>query len=147
MIDFQTEIIAGAQGRAAVVVPPDVVERLGGGKQIRVRATFDGAPYSGSLVRRSEAFHLGVLKAIREEIGKDVGDRVDVTLKADNSVRKVVIPDELAVRFESHPGAEAAFADLSYSHQREHVNYITDAKRSETRKRRAQLTVERLLSW
>lgn len=147
MIEFNAEIVAGGRGGAAVTVPEEIAERLGGGGRIPVRATFDGVAYSGSIVRRGGVRYLGVLKAIRSQIAKEIGEPVAVTLKADNSIRKVVVPEELAHRFEAHPGAAATFAELSYSHQREHVNYITEAKKSETRERRAQLTVERLLSW
>lgn len=147
MIEFEAEIVASGRGRAAVVVPLEVLERLGGGGRVPVTSTFDGVPYSGSIVRRGDDFYLGAPMTIRKEIGKDVGDKVAVTLKADKSIRKVVIPEELAIRFASHPGAVSAFAELSFSHQKEHVNYIAEAKKPATRNRRAQLTVERLLSW
>lgn len=54
------------------------------------------------------------------------------------------IPPELGAAFKAHPGAATAFAKLSYSHQREHVNYINEAKKPETRERRALRTVMNL---
>ena len=73
---FEATIEAARGGGAWVRVPPDVVEALGGGGRIRVEATFDGLPYTGSVVSMGSSPCIGILKAIRSQIGKDVGDTV-----------------------------------------------------------------------
>lgn len=67
-----------------------------------------------------------------------------MTVERDDSERVVEIPPELKTAFEMHPGAGAAFAKLSFSHQREHINYINEGKKPETRERRALRTVMNL---
>lgn len=66
---------------AYIEFPYDVREEFGKGR-VKVHATFDGVPYDGSLVRMKTPGHIiGVLKAIRKEIGKQPGDTVLVTIQ------------------------------------------------------------------
>ena len=48
---FRATVMAGGGGGHLVRVPPEVVAALGGKGRIPVRATFDGVPYRGSVVR------------------------------------------------------------------------------------------------
>lgn len=71
-------------GGAFVRVPLDVPRVFGAGR-IKVHATFDGAPYDGSVVafKRDDGgrdYVLGIRKDIRAAIGKGPGESVDVTL-------------------------------------------------------------------
>lgn len=66
---------------AYIEFPYDVRAEFGRGR-VKVRATFDGAPYDGSLVRMKTPGHiLGLRKDIRAAIGKQPGDTVHVTLR------------------------------------------------------------------
>lgn len=66
---------------AYVEIPFDVRAAFGKGR-VKVRATFDGAPYDGSLVRMGTPGHiLGLRKDLRATIGKQPGDIVHVTLR------------------------------------------------------------------
>lgn len=66
---------------AYVEFPYDVRAEFGRGR-VKVLATFDGVPYEGSLVRMGTPGHiLGLRKDIRAKIGKQPGDRVEVTLR------------------------------------------------------------------
>ncbi|WP_295583078.1 DUF1905 domain-containing protein [uncultured Oscillibacter sp.] len=66
---------------AYVEIPFDVRAVFGKGR-VKVRATFDGVPYDGSLVRMGTPGHiLGIRKDIRAKIGKQPGDAVRVTLR------------------------------------------------------------------
>lgn len=66
---------------AYIEFPYDVREEFGKGR-VKVHATFDGVPYDGSLVRMKTPGHIvGVLKAIRKQIGKQAGDTVSVTIQ------------------------------------------------------------------
>ena len=66
---------------AYIEIPFDVKEEFGKGR-VKVRATFDGHPYDGSLVRMKTPFHIiGVRKDIRAAINKQAGDMIHVTIK------------------------------------------------------------------
>jgi uncharacterized protein YdeI (YjbR/CyaY-like superfamily) len=81
-----------------------------------------------------------VLKSIRTTIGKGHGDVVAVTVERDDTERKVDVPDDLGAAL-ALAGVRDAFDELSYSHRREHVNAINDAKRPDTRQRRIERAV------
>lgn len=69
------------QDGAYIEFPYDVRREFGKGR-VKVHATFDGAPYDGSLVRMKTPGHIiGVRKDIRAQIGKQPGDTVHVTLR------------------------------------------------------------------
>lgn len=74
------------KGGAYIVFPWNIREVFGKGRQ-RVRAEFDGIPYEGSIVnmglKDSEGnvvYMIGVLKSIRQTLGKKDGDTLHVTV-------------------------------------------------------------------
>jgi hypothetical protein len=144
MTRFIAHLEEAPRGGAFVSVPPDAVDALGGGGRIKVEATFDGIPYRGSIVRMGGESVIGVLKDIREQLGKGPGDEIVVTVEPDLEERVVEVPPELAALLEANPEARKAFDALSYSHRREHASHVAEAKRAETRRRRAEKTVESL---
>jgi hypothetical protein len=138
-------VIEQAQGGGAFVTVPFDVEQVFGKKRVPVRATIDGQPYRGSLVRMGRPGHiLGVLKEIRTKIGKEVGDEVEVTVEEDAEPRQVQVPADLLAALQGEPEAEAFFGRLSYTHQKETVAWIEEAKREETRQARIARAIELL---
>ena len=72
--------VPGIDG-AYVEFPFDVRTEFGKGR-VKVRATFDGEPYEGSLVRMKTPGHIiGLRKDIRAKINKQAGDTVHVTVQ------------------------------------------------------------------
>jgi hypothetical protein len=68
---FKARIEGASLGGACVYFPYNVEEEFGTRGRVPVKATFDGVPYSGSIVKYGAPLHmLGVLKSIREQIGK-----------------------------------------------------------------------------
>ncbi len=74
-------------GGAYVVFPWDIREEFGRGR-VKVHASFDGIPYVGSVVNMglknedgSVCYVLGVLRAIRKQLGKSDGDTIRVTVE------------------------------------------------------------------
>ncbi|MGZ0148395.1 YdeI/OmpD-associated family protein [Kribbella sp. WER1] len=140
METFEASILVN-DGGAWVEVPDAVVTALGGGGRIPVRATFDGVAYQGSIASMGGCMALGILKSIRAELGKGDGDPVTVTVERDAGERTVDVPGDLAAAL-AEAGVREAFDKLSYSHRREHVQAINEAKKPETRARRIAKAVE-----
>jgi hypothetical protein len=86
--------------------------------------------------------YIVVNRAVKAATGVDAGDRVRVRMELDTEPRKVDVPADL--RRALGPQATAAFDKLSFTHQREYVEWVEEAKRPETRERRIAATVERL---
>lgn len=85
-------------GGAYVEIPFDVKEVFGKSR-VPVRATFDGEPYEGSLVKMGTACHiLGVRKDIRQRLEKGPGDTIHVTLeeRAPDSKNPATVDDYIA---------------------------------------------------
>jgi hypothetical protein len=141
METFDGVIQEALGGGAYVEVPGEVIAALGGGGRIPVRATFDGVAYRGSIVSMGGCLALGILKQIRAELGKGPGDPVTVTVERDTAERTIEVPADLAEALEA-AGAREAFDALSFSHRREHVQAVEDAKKPETRARRIAKAVE-----
>jgi hypothetical protein len=137
---FEATIESAAGGGAYVAVPAEIVAALGGGGRIPVRASFDGIAYTGSIAPMGAGPCLGILKAIRTELGKQPGDTVEVTVERDEAERTVDVPEDLAAALK-HAGVRAAFDALSFSTRRELVNGVVEAKRPETRTRRIEKAV------
>lgn len=147
MPDKQTfsATIQNAGGGGAFVEVPFDVEAVFGSKRPRVKAMIEGVPYRGILSRMGTDYHmLIILKEIREKIGKTFGDEVSITVELDTEPRVVEIPAELKKLFRTEKQAKAFFDRLSYTHQREYVMWINEAKREETRQRRIAKAIEML---
>ena len=81
---FKARIESAGGGGALIFFPYDVEKEFGTKGRVPVKATFDGVPYSGSMMKYGAPQHmLGILKSIREQIGKGPGDVVDVTIEKD----------------------------------------------------------------
>ena len=141
---FRAVIENAGNGGAFVTVPFDV-EDVFGKKRVKVKATVDGEPYQGSLVRMGGSCHvLGVLKSIREKIGKSFGDEVEVMVEEDTELRVVKLPQDMMDVLKNNPESEAFFKQLSYTYQKEYVQWIEEAKRDQTRHDRFGKMIEML---
>ena len=140
-----TATIQNAGGGGAFVEVPFDVEKAFGEKRPKVKATFEGVPYRGILTRMGTEHHLLIiLKEIREKIGKTFGDEVKITVEPDTEPRVIEIPAELKKAFRIEKEAKTFFDKLSYTHQREYVMWINEAKREETRQNRIVKAIEML---
>jgi len=141
---FHATIESAGGGGAFVRIPFDV-EQTFGRKRVPVNASIDGLPFRSTLVRMGEPCHiLGILKEIRTSLGKTIGDMVEIILEEDTQPRRVELPPDLQQALEQEPLARVAFEKLSYTHQKEHVRAILEAKRQETRQNRIAKTIEML---
>jgi hypothetical protein len=141
---FKAKLEAGDGGGAYVLFPYDTGKEFGTKGKVPVKVTFDGVPYAGSLIKYGNPLHmLGVLKTIREEIGKGPGDAVDVVLWKDEGARTVEVPAQFE-NLMKREGLLSAFEKLSYTHRKEYCRWITDAKKEETRSRRLEKAIEML---
>ena len=85
-----------------------------------------------------------VNRAVKAATGVDAPERVQVTVELDTEPRTVTVPSDLRAALAEVPEAKAAFADMSFTHRREYVEWVVEAKRPETRARRIAATVERV---
>lgn len=146
IVEFDGVIQASdvGKGGAFVLFPMDLEETFGTKGRVKVQCEFDGVPYRGSIVNMGAGPCIGILKSIREQIGKQPGDTVHVRLWPDEEPREVEVPVDLAVAMEQNPGSREFFDQLSYSNKRQYVQWVTGAKLAATRATRITKAVEML---
>ena len=138
-------VIRSADGGGAFIEVPFNVEEEFGSKRPKVRALIEGIPYRGTLTRMGTQCHiLGIRKEVREQAGKTIGDEVQITIELDTEPRAVEIPPDLLKELKKDKEARTFFDTLSYTHQKEYVSWIMEAKKEETRQTRIVRTIEML---
>jgi hypothetical protein len=141
---FSAVIEDAMGGGAYILFPFDVQQEFGTRSRVAVKATLNGVPYTGSLVKYGQPQHmLPVLKEIREKTGKNIGDLLDIVLWRDQTERIVEIPQDLAAIMERE-SVRSYFDSLSFTHRKEYCRWINEAKRQETRAKRLEKAVQML---
>ena len=124
-----------------IVVPPEMVEKLGGGKKPAVNVTVNGFAYRNSVATMGGQSMISFSSDKRTATGLKGGDAIAVTLELDEAPRVMEVPADLQAALDKNKAAKAYFATLSYSNQRRHIEPINDAKAPETRARRIEKSV------
>ena len=125
------------------VVPLDA-RALWGEARPPVAARSTGTPYRGRLAVYGGETVLGLTNAYRAEAGIVPGDELDVVMDRDDAPREVEVPPALQAALDGDAVARAAYEKLSFTHRREYAQWIAEAKREETRDRRAARALEML---
>jgi bifunctional DNA-binding transcriptional regulator/antitoxin component of YhaV-PrlF toxin-antitoxin module len=139
---FTGTLEAGRGGGAAVAVPFDARAAFGEARA-PVRGSVNGAPFRTRLMVYGGVTYLGLTKAVREAAGIVPGDAVEVVVERDDAPREVEVPPELAAAL-ADPALRAAYDALAFTHRREYAEWVAEAKRPETRARRAAKAAERV---
>lgn len=129
---------------AYIEIPFDV-EEVYGAKRVKVKATFDGIEYRGSIVKMGlPCYIIGITKAIRKELAKEPGDMIEVTVEKDEEERIIELPEDFKERIESDNNIKGFWNSLSFSMKKKYVIWLTSAKKEETRKKRLEEAIEKL---
>lgn len=127
----------------AFLLSDEQVAALGDGKAaFPVRVTVNGSTLALRLARMRGENMIGLARAVREQAGVAIGESYDVEISVDTQERAVEVPADLEAALAADPVAQAAFAGLAYTHRKEFVRWITEAKREATRAERVTRTVE-----
>jgi hypothetical protein len=119
---FKVKLLGEAGSEVAALKPPfDVVEAFQRKGRVPVKGTIDGFPFRSSLMNMGDGHMMVVNAEMRAGAKCKAGDTVTVLMELDEDKRTVEVP--------SRP-------KLSFTHQKEYVREIEDAKRPETREKR-----------
>jgi hypothetical protein len=143
---FRTILLQAGKTATGIVVPDDIVERLGAGKRPPVRVTINGHTYRSTVAVMGGQFMVGVSAENREKAGVAGGEEIEVDLELDTAVREVAVPPDLAEALGRNAAARQRFEVLSYSRRKALVTGIEGAKSEETRQRRLRKAIEDLLA-
>jgi hypothetical protein len=132
---FRTTLLLHGKSATGIEVPPEVIEALGAGKKPPVRVTINGHAFQTTVAPRGDVFLVGVSAANREAAGIAAGDEIEVDIEHDASPRTVEVPADLRAALDE-AGVGEQFDALAYSHRKQHVLAVEDAKTDATRQRR-----------
>lgn len=145
---FTAIIKQNGEMNAAFIEFPFSTEELFSKKgQVKIKATFDDkVEYRGSLAKmKSDCHILGLTQEIRKQLGKTFGDEVTVSLIEDKEERMVTIADDIISVFNENPDARELFDKMSYTHKKEYIRWIEEAKKPETRNNRKIKMIQMIL--
>jgi Bacteriocin-protection, YdeI or OmpD-Associated/Domain of unknown function (DUF1905) len=123
-------------------MPFDVKAVFGKGK-VPVKLTINGYTYRTTICHMKDIWGAPLRKEHREIAKVKAGDVVQVSVEEDIELRIVEVPADMK-KFLRSEGVWEVFEKLSYTHKKEHVEWITTAKKEETREARKQKMVEML---
>jgi Bacteriocin-protection, YdeI or OmpD-Associated/Domain of unknown function (DUF1905) len=139
---FSTKVKSEGPG-TFIELPFDVVDAFGA-KRVPVRCTINGTEFRSTVAVYGGRYYLPINKKLQAEAGVAAGDEVELLVDRDDAPRDVEEPDDLRSALDEDNDARLTFEALSFTHRREYVEWITEAKRDETRRRRIDKTLEML---
>jgi hypothetical protein len=141
---FRATVELGGKTATGIEVPEDVVAALGPGSRPPVTVTVGGHSYRTTVARMGGRFLVPLSAENRTAAGVAAGDQVDVGIEPDTAPREVEVPADLTEALARDDAARATFDGLSYTHRKEWVRWVEEAKKADTRATRLAKTVEAL---
>lgn len=146
--EFEATILASDIGRGGAYIefPFDVEKEFDVKGRAKVVCFYEDVEYRGSLVKMGTDCHIiGITKKVMDEIGKGIGDKVNVRIYKDESERVVDIHPLLMQEFKQDKSLQERYEKLSYTRKKAIFDALTNAKRADTKERRLKQIVTELL--
>jgi len=121
---------------AALKPPFDVAQVFGRNGRVPVKGTINRYPFRSSLMNMGDGHMMIVNAEMRAGAKCKAGDMVQVVMEVDEDKRSVDVPAYLKKIINRDPQAKEFWSKLSFTHQKEYVREIEEAKRPETREKR-----------
>lgn len=138
-----TTAILGFGNHAAIEIPEDELEKIGGNKRAPLKITVNGYTYQSTATVMDGKCLVVFPKKDRENAGVDSGDRLMVQLELDAGYRQVEVPKDLAIALQKS-GLKKKFDELTYSKRKEYARQVADAKAQDTKLRRIEKILDEL---
>jgi hypothetical protein len=141
---FRATVELNGKTATGIEVPAEIVTGLGAGGRPPVTVTIGGHAYRTTVARMGGRYLVPLSAENRTAAGVAAGDQVDVDIEPDTAPREVAVPADLAEALAGDDAARATFDGLAFTHRKEWVRWVEDAKNPETRATRVTRTVESL---
>ena len=126
-------------------MPIDVEKEFGKKGQVKVKASLNGKVFYNSLLPHGNGKHYIVLgEYIRNQTGVKVGDTILMTIEADERAKTVEPPVDFQMALSKNKTALEFFTLLASTYQKQYIEWISSAKKDETRADRIVKSVEKL---
>jgi hypothetical protein len=110
-----------------------------------VEGTMNGFPFRAKLESGGDGSHwLRVNQALQDAAGADVGDTVTVEITRVGDEPECRVPVDLRKALESNPAAQTVWGRITPMARRDWVLSVISVKQAETRRRRIEITCDKL---
>jgi uncharacterized protein YdeI (YjbR/CyaY-like superfamily) len=137
-------VLKGIDGSSGtfVLIPDSIMKHFGGRTRVPVAVTIEDVTHRTTICNMGMGPMVGIPAAMRNATGKKRGDRLSILMRVDDEPRTVAVPHDFAAAMTA--AERRAYDRLSYTHRKEYVLWIADAKKPETRARRIEKAREKL---
>jgi hypothetical protein len=133
---FRATVEPAGRGGHLVALPFAADEAFG-----RVRApvqvTVNGHAFRTTTMRYGGVDYVGLNRQVRDAARIAAGDVLTFRVALDTAPRTVDVPAELQSALAGDTASAAAYEELSFTHRTEYARWVGEARRPETRERRA----------
>ena len=141
---MQTKLQTPEKGWSGLAIPSDF---LGVRGRVWLRGTLEGHPFWVAAQPMGDGNHwVTVNREMRAEMGLVGDEEVEAVFVQADGPPELTVPDDLRRALESHGEARALFERMSHNHRKEYIRWVSEAKRPETRARRARQAVDRIIA-
>lgn len=137
-------VLGGDKGEAPVVEIPFDVKATYGSARPKVSVTVNGVVLRTTVAVYGGRSYVGFRKEICDAAGLEMGKTISVAIEPDTAPRMVDVPPDLTRALARNAAARTRFDALSYSHRKEHAQWVAEAKKPETRERRIERVLDML---
>lgn len=143
--EFKVKLFGcGQKGEVAGMNLPFDVKKVWGKARVPVTGTINGFRFRTTVCPMGGEYFVCVNRQMREGGHCGVGDTVKVVMEPDTAPRIVETPPDLKKVLKTNKAAQAAWDRYSYTYRKEFAQWITEAKKPETRARRLEKSLEML---
>jgi len=137
---FKTTIVR--EGNMCYIPVPFDPAPVFGKVRAPVKVTLNGYTFRSTIFSMEGMYGIPLRKSNREAAGLEGGETLNVRLDLDEEKREIQPPADFAKALRATPPAWDRWQELSFTHQREYVDALADAKKPETRVRRMESAVK-----
>ncbi len=141
---MHTKLQTPEKGWSGLAIPSDL---LGTRARLWLRGTLQGHPFWVAAQPMGDGNHwVTVNRQMRAGMGLAGDEEVVTVFVQAAGPPALTVPEELERALESRPDARALFEGMSHNHRKEYINWVGEAKRAETRSRRASEAMDRIVA-
>jgi len=141
---FRTTVELGGKTATGLPIPNAIVSALASENRPPVQIRIGDHTYRTTVASMDGRFLVPLSAENRAAAGVAAGDEIDVDIALDTAPREVIAPADLADALAHDDEARQFFDTLSYTHRKEWVRWIEEAKKADTRRARVTKTIEAL---
>ncbi|HEY1124205.1 MAG TPA: YdeI/OmpD-associated family protein [Sphingobium sp.] len=129
------------EGMFAIPLPFDP-RTVFGKTRAPVVVTIGGHSYRSTVTSMGGSPWIPFRQSNRDAAGVRAGVPIEVLVALDEEIRTVDLPDDLATALDAIPHGRETWDKASFTHRREYVEALLDAKKPETRAKRLEKAVQ-----